>query len=132
MTQLMEEEELLQIVRIKSRRLKAYRDRKIIPFIKTGRSVLYDPEAVVLALKKLERAPVGIPGKREKKAFGRGYSAGGHREMIARTETAAPAAPATSPAHRRMAREQFSQAPGHDAASRQGTPGSILDGSVVG
>jgi hypothetical protein len=67
MTQLMEEEELLQIVRIKSRRLKDYRDRKIIPFIKTGRSVLYDPEAVVLALKKLEREPVGILGKREKR-----------------------------------------------------------------
>ena len=64
---LLEEPELLQIVRIKSRRLKDYRDRRLIPYIKTGRSVLYDPDAVVLALKKLERAPVGIPGKREKK-----------------------------------------------------------------
>ena len=52
---LLEEKELLEIVRIKKRRLKDYRDRRVIPFIKTGRSILYDPEAVVAALKKLER-----------------------------------------------------------------------------
>lgn len=64
---LLEEKELLEIVRIKRRRLKDYRDRRVIPFIKTGRSVLYDPEAVVAALKKLERAALEIPGKRERK-----------------------------------------------------------------
>ena len=41
-TMLVEEEELLKVVRIKSRRLKDYRDRKVIPYIKTGRSVLYE------------------------------------------------------------------------------------------
>jgi hypothetical protein len=65
MTQLLEETELLEIVRIKSRRLKSYRDRRLIPYIRTGRSVLYDPDAVIAALKQLERAPVGVP-KREK------------------------------------------------------------------
>lgn len=64
---LVEEEELLKTVRIKSRRLKDYRDRKVIPFIKTGRSVLYDPVAVEAALKRLERAPSETLIKRKRK-----------------------------------------------------------------
>jgi hypothetical protein len=64
---LVEEEDLLKVVRIKSRRLKDYRDRKVIPFIKTGRSVLYDPDAVVAALKRLERAPSETLLRRKRK-----------------------------------------------------------------
>jgi hypothetical protein len=67
MTQLLEEKELLEIVRIKSRRLKDYRERRVIPFIKTGRSVLYDPEAVIAALKKLERSPSETLLKRKRR-----------------------------------------------------------------
>jgi hypothetical protein len=67
MTQLLEEKELLQIVRIKSRRLKDYRERKVIPYIKTGRSVLYDSEAVIAALKKLERSPSETLLKRKRR-----------------------------------------------------------------
>jgi hypothetical protein len=55
MRQLVGEEELLEkTVRISSRRLKDYRDKGVIPFIKTSRSVLYDPEKVLAALEQFE------------------------------------------------------------------------------
>jgi hypothetical protein len=62
--QLVEEEELLKVVQVKSRRLKDFRDRDLIPFIKTGRSILYDPEKVIAALERFERKAADKPQKR--------------------------------------------------------------------
>jgi hypothetical protein len=55
MKQLVGEKELLEkTVRITPRRLKTYRDRGVIPFIKTARAILYDPERVLAALEQFE------------------------------------------------------------------------------
>jgi hypothetical protein len=62
---LVEETELLQVVRISRERLRYLRDASIIPYIRTGRlSLLYDIDKVVAALQKLEQKP---GRKREKR-----------------------------------------------------------------
>ena len=52
---IVEEKELLEVIRVGKRKLRYFRDRGLIPFIKTGRlSCLYDLDEVLAALKKHE------------------------------------------------------------------------------
>jgi hypothetical protein len=56
MKRLVNEEELLEVVGLTSRQLKELRYRKVVPFIKIRRTLLYDPEKVLDALvAKFER-----------------------------------------------------------------------------
>jgi hypothetical protein len=56
MQRLVNEEELLEVVGLTSRQLKELRYRKVVPFIKIRRTLLYDPEKVLDALvAKFER-----------------------------------------------------------------------------
>jgi hypothetical protein len=50
MKRLMNEEELLDIIGLTSRQLREFRDKKIVPFIKVKRTLLYNPEKVIAAL----------------------------------------------------------------------------------
>jgi hypothetical protein len=50
MKKLMNEEELLDIIGLTSRQLKEFRDKKVVPFIKVKRTLLYNPEKVLAAL----------------------------------------------------------------------------------
>jgi hypothetical protein len=47
--------ELLEIIPISARTLDGYLAKRIIPFVKVSRIVLFDPEEVLKALKKFER-----------------------------------------------------------------------------
>jgi hypothetical protein len=59
--QLMKEEELLLVVRIKSRLLRDLRARRLIPFFKiNSKTILYDPARVLAALEKYERTEAGV------------------------------------------------------------------------
>jgi hypothetical protein len=50
MKRLMNEEELLDIIGLTSRQLREFRDKKVVPFIKVKRILLYNPEKVIAAL----------------------------------------------------------------------------------
>jgi hypothetical protein len=61
-----QEKELLEVLRIPSRRLRYFREAGIIPYIKPGHlTVLYDLDKVIAALDRLEhKAAEGVRGKK--------------------------------------------------------------------
>jgi excisionase family DNA binding protein len=56
--QLLRENEQAAVLQVSKTTLREWRRRKIIPFVKVGRVVLYDPQRVQEALRRFERKEV--------------------------------------------------------------------------
>jgi hypothetical protein len=55
MKKLLREFEQAKLLNVSPRTLRDYRSKKLVPFIKLGGLILFDPERVEAALKKFER-----------------------------------------------------------------------------
>jgi hypothetical protein len=58
MKQLLRECEQAKLLAISPRTLREWRTRRLVPFVKINRVILFDPERVQAALKKFERPEV--------------------------------------------------------------------------
>jgi hypothetical protein len=56
--------EMSELISVKPRTLRKWRYERVIPFEQVGHVILFDPEAVFAALKKFERKPTAVKGRR--------------------------------------------------------------------
>jgi hypothetical protein len=56
--------EMAEVLSVKPRTLRKWRYDRIVPFEQVGFVILFDPEAVIAALKKYERKPAAVNGRK--------------------------------------------------------------------
>jgi excisionase family DNA binding protein len=56
--------EMAELLSVKPRTLRKWRYERVIPFEQVGFVILFDPDAVITALKKYERKPAAVKGRK--------------------------------------------------------------------
>jgi hypothetical protein len=57
---LLNEDQILEKIGVSARSLRSWRDKKVIPYIRVGRIILYDLDKVLTALAGFERRPITL------------------------------------------------------------------------